>query len=168
LTPWLSLWPGMLSANLVSRSKNYSFFINAYVDICNVREFVLISAVINSFNLDVFHVRAEHIDASNAQWLRGRLLTAIAGGERRMVVDLAGVQSIDASGINALLTAQKALRGHGALTFVSLSAAVAKALRASGADQVFQISHAQHSERDVNGKNPENLFTASLSPSSMH
>jgi len=128
----------------------------------------LISAVANSFNPAVFHVRAAHIDASNAQWLRCRLLTAIAGGERQMVVDLAGVQSIDSSGINALLTARKALGDRGALTFVSLSEAVAKALRAVGADQVFQVRRDQCSERDASNGKPERRFTAALCPSSTH
>jgi anti-sigma B factor antagonist len=128
----------------------------------------LISAVVNSFNPGVFHVRAAHIDASNAQWLRSRLLTAIADGERQMVVDLAGVQSIDSSGISALLTARKALGGQGALTFVSLSEAVAKALRATGADQGFQVKRVQCAENEANTNNPESLFTASLSPASTH
>jgi anti-sigma B factor antagonist len=128
----------------------------------------LISTATNSFNPAVFHVRAAHIDASNAQWLRCRLLTAIAEGGRRMVVDLAGVQSIDSNGINALLTARKALGGQGALTFVSLSEAVAKALRATNSDQGFQIRRDQCSGREANAKDPEHLFTASLSPLGMH
>lgn len=57
-----------------------------------------------------------------------------------MVVDLAGVQFLDSSGIRALLQARRAATEHGAeFSLVSPNESVTTVLRAAALDHVFEI-----------------------------
>jgi anti-sigma B factor antagonist len=56
---------------------------------------------------------AGRVDAGNAATLEQRLLGLIDGGERRVVVDCAGLDYISSAGLRALLVAVKRLKGTG-------------------------------------------------------
>src|SRR5262249_55881335 len=73
------------------------------------------------------------IDASNAGLLEERVLGLIARGERRLVLDLAGVDYMSSAGLRVCLLAAKQLAGiQGKLALASLQDRVAEVFKIAG------------------------------------
>jgi anti-anti-sigma factor len=78
-------------------------------------------------------VVAGDLDLEQAPGLRARLLQAIDGGARRIVVDLSGCGFLDSTGISLLVTTAHRLRAEGgALTITALTPPVAAVIELAG------------------------------------
>ena len=60
----------------------------------------------------VVRIPANHLDAGNATEFRGAISAAITG-EKRVLIDLSGVQFVDSSGLGALLACLRQLAAEG-------------------------------------------------------
>jgi anti-anti-sigma factor len=80
------------------------------------------------------------MDATNAPLLKEELQQVIKGNPTRVIVDMAGVDFIDSSGLSTLVTGMKALRRQGATLSLSRPHPQAlTALRLTMLDRVFEI-----------------------------
>jgi anti-anti-sigma factor len=78
------------------------------------------------------------LDFHTADELREKLLRLIGGGAVRVVVDLSGVESVDSSGIGALVSAYKAARSDGGdLRLAGPNSGVAAVLEMLNLDKVL-------------------------------
>ena len=70
---------------------------------------------------------------------RAALLHAIAGGQKHLVVDLAGIEFVDSSGLGALVSALKALRAQkdGDIRLANLQPPVVALLEVTRLNRVF-------------------------------
>lgn len=79
------------------------------------------------------------LDASNALAFKEAMVARIAGGDRRLVLDLAGVDFIDSSGLGAIVSVLKNLGGNGNLTICNLKGPVLNLFKLTRMDKVFTI-----------------------------
>ncbi|MCU1487452.1 MAG: Anti-sigma factor antagonist RsbV [Actinomycetia bacterium] len=87
-------------------------------------------------------VRGE-LDIRSAPDLRAWLAKALDDGVARIVIDLAGVEFMDSSGLGVLVGAHKRLaRVGGRLSVVGVSTAVARLLSVTGLARVFDVRDA--------------------------
>ncbi|RZU50705.1 anti-sigma B factor antagonist [Krasilnikovia cinnamomea] len=90
-------------------------------------------------NCTVVEVRGELDMATSAQ-LGAGLQRLIDAGDRRVVVDLAGVSFMDSSALGALVTAYKALReAGGRLGLAAVQPAVRSVLEITSVDRVIAV-----------------------------
>jgi anti-sigma B factor antagonist len=81
------------------------------------------------------------LDVYTGPRLRVCLVELIAEGQRRIVIDLAGLRFIDSTGIGVLVGALKRARlSGGEIALRSPSAGVRKALEIAGLSEVFAIA----------------------------
>ncbi|MGE5288932.1 MAG: STAS domain-containing protein [Micromonosporaceae bacterium] len=83
-------------------------------------------------------VRGE-IDISTAGILAGRLAAVIGRGPRRLVIDMAGVDFMDSSGLHALIRVRAALPEECPVVLRSLQQQVRRVLEVSGLSTVFDF-----------------------------
>ncbi len=87
----------------------------------------------------VLEVRGD-LDMATSGRLQDSLQQLIDAGDRRVVVDLAGVDFMDSSALGALVTAYKALRdGGGRLCLAAVQPPVRTVLALSAVDQVVDV-----------------------------
>jgi anti-sigma B factor antagonist len=87
----------------------------------------------------VLELRVEKLDASNANEFIQAAKSLIAQ-QRKVVLDLAGVQFVDSLGVGALLSCRQNLNSlQGQLHLCELSHTVSKLLRLMRLDKTFQI-----------------------------
>jgi anti-sigma B factor antagonist len=80
------------------------------------------------------------LDLYTAPRLQTALAALLRGQERRVVVDLSGVEFCDSTGMNVLLTAMKRLKEQGgAFELAGPRPAVRRILQVTGLDSVFTI-----------------------------
>lgn len=79
------------------------------------------------------------LDASAAPAFRQAVLRLIEGGDTRLVVDLAGVEFVDSSGLGALVSILKNLGARGALVVCGAQAPVLALFRLTRMDKVFPL-----------------------------
>lgn len=80
------------------------------------------------------------IDVYTAPALRERLNELIAGGEHHLVVDMAGVDFLDSTGLGVLVGGLKRVRSHeGTLQLVCDQEKILKVFRITGLTKVFGI-----------------------------
>ncbi|MQA25335.1 MAG: anti-sigma factor antagonist [Micromonosporaceae bacterium] len=80
------------------------------------------------------------IDVYTAPRLRERLLELIAEGERRLLVDLAGVEFLDSTGLGVLVGVQRLLGAQGGhLGLVCRQERILKVFRITGLDRFFDM-----------------------------
>ena len=79
-------------------------------------------------------------DALTAPELEKNLLETIAGGEKRLLMDLSGLQYISSAGLRSLLVLAKKLKSeHGAILFTGLHGPVDEVFKISGFYSIFKI-----------------------------
>ncbi|HSJ58283.1 MAG TPA: STAS domain-containing protein [Anaerolineae bacterium] len=84
------------------------------------------------------------LDAVTAPELKARLKNAVAGGHRRIIVDLSQVSFIDSSGLAALVSGLKTAReAGGSLSLVGVNERTRMAFRLSMLDRVFEIDQGE-------------------------
>lgn len=81
---------------------------------------------------------SERIDAASAIYLKDQFRDATAATDGRVIMDLAGVNFMDSSGLGAMVSALKQLKGR-KLELVGLTPVVAKVFKLTRMDQVFII-----------------------------
>lgn len=81
---------------------------------------------------------SERIDAASAIHLKDQFREATAGADCRVIIDLAGVNFMDSSGLGAMVSALKLLKGR-KLELASLTPVVEKVFKLTRMDQVFII-----------------------------
>ncbi|MGH9116922.1 MAG: STAS domain-containing protein [Acidimicrobiales bacterium] len=80
------------------------------------------------------------IDVATAPRLREHVVTLVAEGETRLVVDLEGVDFIDSTGLGALVGALKRVRTHGGeLAIVCTRSRLLKVFEITGLGRVFEV-----------------------------
>lgn len=80
------------------------------------------------------------IDVYTAPRLRERLNELVAGGRYHLIVDLAGVEFLDSTGLGVLVGGLKRVRSHdGALRLVCTQEKILKVFRITGLTKVFPI-----------------------------
>jgi len=85
---------------------------------------------------------AGEVDLETAPGLREAVLGAAGAGATQVVVEMAEVTFIDASGLNALVAAHTGLQGRGAHLAIHAPSPMARTLLAlSGIDRVIEIVH---------------------------
>jgi anti-sigma B factor antagonist len=93
----------------------------------------------SSKDRDVVVMRLDgRLDVLTAKQLESELLTQIAGGEKRIVLDFEKVEYVSSTGLRVLLEGRKALRPKGGvLVLSSLPAFVENVLKTAGFDNIF-------------------------------
>ncbi|MFF0467356.1 STAS domain-containing protein [Micromonospora zamorensis] len=87
----------------------------------------------------VLEVRGE-LDMATSPQLRENLQRLVDAGDRRVVVDLAGVGFMDSSGLGALVVMFKALRDAGGrLCLAAVQPAVLSVLSVTSVDQAIDV-----------------------------
>jgi anti-anti-sigma factor len=82
-------------------------------------------------------------DAHAAAQLRELLVAQLFRGQRRLVIDVAGLRHIDSESVRVLVVAAKMLRErHGELVLLHPQPTVARMLELMGADQAITMSEA--------------------------
>lgn len=89
--------------------------------------------------------RVKRLDASVAPAFKQAVVELAAGGERRLLVDLAGVEFLDSSGLGALVSILKAIGTQGALAVCGARGPVLSLFKLTRMDKVFAI-HADRAE----------------------
>ena len=96
---------------------------------------------------DVFTVKLEssRLDASNAGDLKEALAEFVDQGHGKIVIDLGGVEFVDSSGLNVIISTLKRMGKRGTLSLASPQPAVASLLNLTRLDRVLSIfnSHEQ-------------------------
>lgn len=83
--------------------------------------------------------RVQRLDASVAPAFKQQVVQLVQGGERRLVVDLAGVDFLDSSGLGALVSILKALGTQGSMAVCGAKGGVLSLFKLTRMDKVFAI-----------------------------
>ena len=97
------------------------------IETTNVREIAVIT------------LKVKRLDASAAPAFKQAVLKVIDSGENRLVLDLAGVEFVDSSGLGAMVAILKSLGGRGAMAVCNASTSVLGLFRLTRMDKVFSI-----------------------------
>jgi anti-sigma B factor antagonist len=89
--------------------------------------------------------RMRRLDASVAPAFRQAVAQLVEGGDRRLVLDLAGVDFLDSSGLGSLVSILKALGTQGTLAVCGARGPVLALFKLTRMDKVFAI-HADRAE----------------------
>lgn len=87
----------------------------------------------------VLRLTARRLDASNALAFKESVIEIIAQGNRRLVLDLGGVDFIDSSGLGSVVAVLKNLGGKGSLAVCNVKGAVQNLFKLTRMDKVFTI-----------------------------
>jgi anti-sigma B factor antagonist len=80
------------------------------------------------------------IDLYTAPTLQSQLMSALAPGQVKLIVDMSGVDFCDSTGINVLLAAHRhAIERGGELQLASPGSATRKVLQVTGLESVFTV-----------------------------
>jgi len=83
---------------------------------------------------------AGEVDLATAPAFRERLVELIAGGDHHLVVDLSATDFLDSTGLGAIVTALKRIRGHGGdIRLVIAHDRIRKVFEITSLDRVFTI-----------------------------
>lgn len=84
---------------------------------------------------------AGRIDSTTCDPLREHLLRIVAGGERRIVIDFAGVDYISSAGLRVMLALERLVRDQqGTLILTALGAPVRQVFDLSGLLPLFTVA----------------------------
>lgn len=83
--------------------------------------------------------RVKRLDASVAPAFKAQVVDLVGAGERRLVVDLAGVDFLDSSGLGALVSILKALGTQGTMAVCGARGGVLSLFKLTRMDKVFAI-----------------------------
>jgi anti-sigma B factor antagonist len=81
----------------------------------------------------------KRLDATVAPAFKQAVVDVLAGGDRRLVLDLAGVEFLDSSGLGAMVSILKALGSGGAVAVCNARGAVLSLFQLTRMDKVFAI-----------------------------
>lgn len=87
----------------------------------------------------ILHVQEERLTGPTAPVLQAHLIHRILSGHRRLVIDLAAVQAVDADGLHAIRAACHAAGRQGDVVLCNVTEPVMATLRRVLMNQVFGI-----------------------------
>jgi anti-sigma B factor antagonist len=87
--------------------------------------------------------RMKRLDASVAPAFKQAVVQVVEAGDRRLVLDLSGVEFLDSSGLGALVSVLKAAGSQGALAVCGARGAVLSLFKLTRMDKVFEIHAAR-------------------------
>lgn len=87
----------------------------------------------------VLEIQDRALDAHNAADFRAQLDRLIAEGHERVVLDMSQVDFLDSTGLGAVVTGLKRMRGHGDLVLCGIVEMVMNVFRLTRMDRVFYI-----------------------------
>jgi anti-sigma B factor antagonist len=96
-------------------------------------------AVTRDRGVTVVAPAVQRLDASVAPAFRQAVLQLVEGGDTRLVLDLAGLEFLDSSGLGAMVSILKALGNRGALAVCGVRGAVLSLFQLTRMDKVFTI-----------------------------
>ena len=92
--------------------------------------------------------RVKRLDASVAPAFKQQVVGVAEAGERRLVIDLAGVDFLDSSGLGALVSILKSLGSQGAMAVCGARGGVLSLFKLTRMDKVFVIEADRQSALD--------------------
>jgi anti-sigma B factor antagonist len=101
--------------------------------------------VIREGGVPVVVPRVKRLDASVAPAFKQAVVQVVESGERRLLLDLGGVDFLDSSGLGALVSILKALGTQGSLVVCGAKGPVLALFKLTRMDKVFAI-HADRAE----------------------
>lgn len=81
----------------------------------------------------------KRLDASVAPAFKQAVVDTLEGGDKRLLVDLAGVEFLDSSGLGALVSILKALGAQGSMAVCGAQGAVLSLFKLTRMDKVFTL-----------------------------
>ncbi|REJ83327.1 MAG: anti-sigma factor antagonist [Acidobacteria bacterium] len=87
----------------------------------------------------VVHLHSPRLDAAHTGAFRARMAELVAGGHRRVVVDLSEVDFVDSSGLSALIATLKLLDDGRELMLAGPSPPVQSLLKLTRFDRILRI-----------------------------
>ena len=81
----------------------------------------------------------KRLDASVAPAFKRAVVDTVQGGDRRLLVDLSGVDFLDSSGLGALVSILKALGAQGSMAVCGAQGAVLSLFKLTRMDKVFTL-----------------------------
>jgi anti-sigma B factor antagonist len=90
-------------------------------------------------NILIVKPSEKRIDASMATDFKGKMIDRINAGNKRIVLDLAGVDFIDSSGLGAIVSSLKSIGDDGDLVISGINDTVMTLFRLTRMNRVFQI-----------------------------
>lgn len=96
-------------------------------------------------------IQVEHprLDAAIAPAFKDEVTTRVAQGERRVLLDLSGVQFMDSTGVGVLVSLLKRMGGDGRIAVIGAGPAVLKLLQLTRLDTLFAICGSEDDARDA-------------------
>ncbi|MFL6716740.1 MAG: STAS domain-containing protein [Burkholderiaceae bacterium] len=91
-------------------------------------------------NVAIIRPASRRLDSAVAPAFKEAMLKLIQEGDKRLVLDLEGVDFMDSSGLGVLVSVLKALGGSGALGVCNLKGGVQSLFKLTRMDKVFAIS----------------------------
>jgi anti-sigma B factor antagonist len=101
--------------------------------------------VVREGNVPVVVPTVKRLDASVAPAFKQAVVKVVEGGERRILLDLSGVDFLDSSGLGAMVSILKALGTQGTLAVCGAKGAVLSLFKLTRMDKVFSL-HADRAE----------------------
>lgn len=89
--------------------------------------------------------KVKRLDAAVAPQFKQAVVQLVEAGDKRLVLDLGGVDFLDSSGLGALVSILKAMGGQGTLAVCGARGAVLSLFKLTRMDKVFAI-HADRAE----------------------
>jgi len=87
----------------------------------------------------VLEIHDRALDAHNAADFRAQVDRLIAEGHERVVLDMSRIDFLDSTGLGAVVTGLKRMRGHGELVLCGIVEVVMNVFRLTRMDRVFRI-----------------------------
>ena len=91
-------------------------------------------------NVAIIRPATRRLDSAVAPAFKEAVLKLVHGGDKRIVLDLDGVDFMDSSGLGALVSVLKGLGGSGALGVCNVRGGVQSLFKLTRMDKVFTIS----------------------------
>lgn len=101
--------------------------------------------VVREGNVPVVVPAVKRLDASVAPAFKQAVVRVVEGGERRILLDLSGVDFLDSSGLGAMVSILKALGTQGTLAVCGAKGPVMSLFKLTRMDKVFSL-HADRAE----------------------
>lgn len=102
-------------------------------------------AVAREGGLTIVTPTVRRLDASVAPAFKQAVVQALEGGDRRLLVDLSGLEFLDSSGLGALVSILKALGAQGSMGVCGAHGSVLSLFKLTRMDKVFAL-HADRAE----------------------
>ena len=87
----------------------------------------------------VLEIQDRSLDAHNAAAFRTEIDRLIRDGQEKVVLDLSRIDFLDSTGLGAVVTGLKRMRGHGDLVLCGIAELVMNVFRLTRMDRVFRI-----------------------------